>query len=508
MVAFNGIVMGAFQSCYISYRLDKEEVNKGLMTEAIAKGSDTIVNNSNRRSNLYNLCIVFIDIFIVLFSIYISYLLRFDFTPPLFNFQPFIDNAIYIIILYLIFMYMFGLFDELNQSFNEIIYSIFLTVSLLFISTMAITFFMRGFSYPRTVLFISSVVQFLLLSIWRIGVLKFKHKIYGKKSVLIISDSNSDSIARKMLVKHNDIYSIKYICDSFSKNIEIYIDTVDIIVLCDDLTSDFKNFIIDKCLINQKNIFVVPVMSDMAFLGSKLNKIDDVPILELKPLMFSVEQKLVKRVLDIIVAGIMFIIASPIMLIVAICIKITDMGPVFYKQERVTEGGKLFKILKFRSMIHNAENNTGPVLASENDERITKVGKVIRAMRIDELPQLINIIKGEMSIVGPRPERPFYVDKFEKQISDYKYRTLVKAGLTGLAQIFGKYNTKPEDKTKYDIFYIKNYSILLDFKLILQTIRIIFIKESTEGLKNEIGLDIISEDKETKIIIDKKIDKI
>jgi Bacterial sugar transferase/CoA-binding domain len=340
--------------------------------------------SNNRKANLFKLGIVFVDIFIVLFSTYISYLLRYNFTLPMFNFQPFIDNAPSIIILYFIFMYVFGLLDELKQSLSEIIYSIFLTVIFLFIATMAMTFFMRAFSYPRTVLFISTVVQFLLLSLWRVSVWKLKRKIHGKKSVLIISDTNSDNMARKMLLKHNDIYSVKYICDSFSKNIESYIDTVDIIVLCDDLTSDFKNFIIDKGLIDQKTLFIVPVMSDMAFSGSKLNKIDDVAILELKPLRLSVEQKLVKRVLDIIVSGIMLVITSPVMLIVAVCIKITDMGPVFYKQERVTEGGKLFKVLKFRSMIHNAENKTGPVLASENDERITRVGKVIRASSTDK----------------------------------------------------------------------------------------------------------------------------
>jgi len=215
------------------------------------------------------------------------------------------------------------------------------------------------------------------------------------------------------------------------------------------------------------------------------------------------EQLFFKRILDIIISIIGIVLTSPIMIIVSIIIKLTDGGNIFYKQERVTIGEKRFQVLKFRTMVMNAEKLTGPVLAGEDDPRITKIGKVMRATRIDELPQFFNILKGDMSVVGPRPERPFFVEKFKSEISDFKYRTLVKAGLTGVAQVMGKYTTTPEDKVRYDIIYIKNYSILLDLKLILQTIKIMFMKESSEGVALDEPLMDIIEKRNPKIIVDK-----
>lgn len=458
------------------------------------------------KTNLYKLIVTLMDIVIIISSIYIAYVIQFGTELPKFNYDAFLKTYPFIILVYILFMYIFGLLDILKQSKEEIVYSILICVIMLFISTMAITFFFRAFSYPRGVMIISTALQFVFLSIWRIVVWKIKRKLYGKKKILIVGNTNAEHVARKILLKQSDIYSIKYICDSFSKNINNYIESVDIVILCDDLEIGFKNKVIDKCLIKKKELRIVPVMSDIALIGAKLNKVDDVPLLEVKSLGLTMEQKVIKRLLDLFVSIAAFIIALPIMIVVAICIKITDGGPIFYKQERVTEGGKRFYVIKFRSMIINAEKISGPVLASENDNRITKVGKIIRATRLDELPQILNIIKGDMSVVGPRPERPFYVNKFEKEISDYKYRISVKAGLTGLAQVLGKYNTKPDDKVKYDILYIKNYSILLDIKLIIQTIRIVFMKESTEGIKDEISIDKIIEDSEEEIKIDKKVE--
>ena len=159
-----------------------------------------------------------------------------------------------------------------------------------------------------------------------------------------------------------------------------------------------------------------------------------------------------------------------------------DNGPVFYVQERLTRGGKLFKMLKFRTMIPDAEKLSGPIAAGEGDPRITKVGHYIRAVRLDELPQILNILKGEMSIVGPRPERQFFVQQFEEKVPEYSYRLKVKAGLTGYAQVEGKYNTVMEDKLRYDLIYINEYSFWRDLIIVMQTIKILFMKESTEGV--------------------------
>ena len=167
----------------------------------------------------------------------------------------------------------------------------------------------------------------------------------------------------------------------------------------------------------------------------------------------------------------------------ALSIYLTDRGPVFYKQTRLTKGGKEFQICKFRTMIQNAEEKSGARLASEHDDRILPVGHFLRRTRLDELPQLLNIWKGEMSLVGPRPERPELAAEIEKEIPEFCYRLKMKAGLTGYAQIYGKYNTTPYDKLKLDLTYIRNYSFLLDLKLILMTPKIMMLKESTEGIQ-------------------------
>ena len=209
----------------------------------------------------------------------------------------------------------------------------------------------------------------------------------------------------------------------------------------------------------------------------------DTPLMLVRGSGLTIGQKFFKRLTDIVISLIMIVIASPFMLVAAILIKSYDHGPVLFKQKRLTEGRKEFYVYKFRSMIVDAEKDGVARLASANDSRITPVGKFIRATRMDELPQLFNILKGDMSIVGPRPERPEIAEEYEKEIPEFAYRLKVKAGLTGYAQIYGKYNTTAYDKLKLDLMYIEGYHILIDFKLILTTIKIIFMKESTEGVE-------------------------
>ena len=192
-----------------------------------------------------------------------------------------------------------------------------------------------------------------------------------------------------------------------------------------------------------------------------------------------------KRAVDVVVSGIAAIITLPLFAVIVIGIKLTDGGPVFYTQTRMTKDGKHFQIYKFRTMIQNAEKLSGARLASEHDPRILPIGRVLRATRLDELPQIYNILKGEMSVVGPRPERPELAAEIMKEIPEFSYRLKVKAGLTGYAQIYGKYNTTFYDKLKLDLTYIRNYSLLLDLKLILMTPKILLMKESTEGVIEE-----------------------
>ena len=256
-------------------------------------------------------------------------------------------------------------------------------------------------------------------------------------------------------------------------------------VLINDIPSEFKNDILKECFRIGKRVYITPKISDIIGKNSEDINLFDTPLYLCRNNGISTSQLLVKRLFDIFFSLVALIITSPILLITALAIKFEDHGPVFFRQDRVTVGGKIFSILKFRSMTVDAEKDGKPHPAGELDDRITRVGHIIRPTRIDELPQILNILKGDMSIVGPRPERVEHVEKYTKDIPEFVFRLKVKGGLTGVAQVFGKYNTSPLSKLKMDIYYITNYSLLLDLQIMFETVKILVQKESTEGFSEE-----------------------
>lgn len=256
-----------------------------------------------------------------------------------------------------------------------------------------------------------------------------------------------------------------------------------------EVKEELKRQLVFFCDQIERDIYLTQSAEDLLTMGYDISHTFDTPFIRTKRVPEKWYYAFVKRTADIIFSGLACLVLLPVFLLVAIAIKLYDGGPIFYTQSRLTKDHREFRIYKFRSMIINAEAN-GIRLASENDDRITPVGKIIRATRIDELPQLLNILKGDMSIVGPRPEREEFHEAYTKQMPEFSLRLKVRAGLTGYAQVFGKYNTTSEDKLKLDLLYITQRSILLDLKLILYTIKIIFIPESTEGFEeNEATLE-------------------
>ena len=262
-------------------------------------------------------------------------------------------------------------------------------------------------------------------------------------------------------------------------------------VIINDVPSEVRNDILKYCYRTSKRAYVAPKISDIIVRGAEEINLFDTPLLLVKGRGLTPEQRFIKRLGDIVVSGIMLIPAGLIMIGVGIAIKKEDHGPIFYKQARVTRDGKVFNILKFRSMIVDAEKNGMSIPATGKDPRITKVGNVIRPTRIDELPQLINILKGDMSIVGPRPERTEHVKAYTEKVPEFELRNKVRGGLTGYAQIYGRYNTSAYDKLRLDLMYIENYSLFLDIKLIFMTLQIIFKKESTEGFEKQEELKVM-----------------
>ena len=254
-------------------------------------------------------------------------------------------------------------------------------------------------------------------------------------------------------------------------------------VFVSGVSSHERNLILKYCVANDIDAYVLPRIGDIIMSGAKKVHMFHLPMLRVGRSNLHPEHVLVKRLFDIVVSAVVLLVASPIMIVTAIAIKMTDGGPVFYRQTRLTKNGKEFKVLKFRSMRVDAEKDGIARLSTgTKDSRITPVGHIIRKLRIDELPQLLNILSGSMSVVGPRPERPEIAEQYEQDLPEFRLRLQVKAGLTGYAQVYGKYNTTPYDKLQMDLMYIANPSFLEDLRILLATVKVVFLPESTDGI--------------------------
>lgn len=329
------------------------------------------------------------------------------------------------------------------------------------------------------------IFEILFILPWIYVVRKIYTWLYPPRQMLVIyGEYSPDDLIAKINTR-KDKYNI---CESVSYRIgyqSLYpmIRQYNAVVLC-DLPSQARNQIMKYCYQESIRTYVTPKISDILFRGADDIHLFDTPLLLSRNQGLSINQRIVKRICDVLLSLIGIILASPFMLLIALAVKLYDRGPVLYKQERLTRDGRPFLIYKFRSMEMDSEKN-GARLASKGDKRVTPVGRVIRNIHFDELPQLFNILKGDMSMVGPRPERQEISDKYEETIPEFVLRTKVKAGLTGYAQVYGKYNTTPYDKLKLDLTYIENYSLWLDIKILLLTFKILFQKENTEGVDEE-----------------------
>ncbi len=332
---------------------------------------------------------------------------------------------------------------------------------------------------------VMAVFEILLVIPWVFFTRRIYLKLYPAKHILYIYGERLQAELVEKINRREDKYSIEASI-SIEKGLSIIFEKMkeyDAVII-GDMTSHIRNDILKHCYAEGKRAYVVPKVSDLILMGSTEINLFDTPLLLTRNYGLSAEQLFIKRVMDIVISLCGLVVLSPFMLITAIAIKAYDGGPIFYTQERLTRNRKPFKMIKFRSMIVDSEKN-GARLAMQNDDRITPIGKITRKLHFDEIPQLINILKGDMAFVGPRPERDEVAKQYEEVIPEFALRLKVKAGLTGFAQVYGKYNTTPYDKLKLDLTYIERYSVLLDIRIILSTVKTLFQKDNTEGVTAE-----------------------
>ena len=355
--------------------------------------------------------------------------------------------------------------------------------------SMAITGEFRFFWKLSAMFLIVFCVQSVVICSLVIPMIGRYRKLFPPLKLIEIYGEKAENLLYKFIDRPDKYIIAKSITFSDIASIAEEIDNFDA-VLINDLPANQKNRILKLCFEKDKRVYFTPKLSDILVKGAEELNLFDTPLYLRRNNGIPIWKLAVKRFFDIVLSVFTLVVLSPVLLIVALAIKHEDGGPVFFKQERCTIGGKKFMIFKFRSMIVDAEKDGRPHPVTEDDDRITKVGKVIRACRIDELPQLINILKGDMSIVGPRPERVEHVERYKAMIPEFAFREKMKGGLTGYAQVYGKYNTTALDKLKLDLMYITNYSLLLDVQIIFETVKILFQKESTEGFSEAQEMDI------------------
>ena len=327
------------------------------------------------------------------------------------------------------------------------------------------------------------LVQCGISFFWTLGMHKNYFRTHSPLKTVVVYDEREGMdllIHAYGLEKRFEITSVYHV-DEVIEHLDDILHEIEVVFLC-GIHSRQRNKILKYCTAENIQLFMIPRVADVMMQGSEQMHMLHLPIVKTERYNPLTEYLIVKRLMDIAVSLLALILLSPIFLIVAIAVK-SDGGPAFYKQKRLTKVGKVFEIIKFRSMRVDAEKYSGAVLsAGEDDPRITKVGRFIRMCRLDEIPQFINILKGDMSLVGPRPERPELQERIEKELPEFRLRLQAKAGLTGYAQVYGKYNTTFYDKLLMDLMYIAKPSLLEDLTIMLATVRILMNKESTEGI--------------------------
>lgn len=388
--------------------------------------------------------------------------------------QSYYTSIPVIVLTTLVFIDFFGMTHFYRKTSIDMISACFKLTALVTLSVTFFAFFFRYFTYPRYVIAVASIIMFLVMSIWSVIMLNISYLVYKKGKMLIVATDKDD--AKKLYAKaKHEVRRLKvdyagWVDDEDFSKIMRKIRTSTEVLVSMNVSDEVKSQIILFCAEKDKTVYMVPQFYELAYSRFRIIQFYDTPTFMIDSIGLTFQQRLFKRIFDIVFSIFAIVLTLPIQLLVGIAIHIDSKGPAIYTQERNTINSKIYNVYKFRTMVDRAEEKYGAFQASEKDPRLTRIGKFLRNAHLDELPQFFNVIKGDMSIVGPRSDRPITIGEFEERIPGYDQRLKVKSGITGLAQVMGKYNTDPEDKLRYDMIYLKNYSLLLDLKIVLMTI--------------------------------------
>lgn len=440
-----------------------------------------------KQRNVLKILLTLMLIIVISIAYYLTWIVFYN---PYMRYSPLYSNGV--ILLILIYGILYILFSNVYNGFKighlrimDIIYAQATTLLIVnSITYVEVSLMDRRLLHPGMFI-VMSLLQFAMVVLWAYLSNRAFYRVFKPLKIVIFYKSIEPKNIIHKLKKRIDNFNVQTIMNvrDVDDSIIEAISNHEAVVLC-DLETTLRNQILMVCYNQQIPVYLVPDVSDIIIGSSAWIHLLDTPLFFSENNYISLEQSILKRMNDIVLASCLLILTFPLFLLFSMIIKLSDGGAVFYKQDRITQHDRVFKIIKFRSMIMQAETMNQPQLACKHDVRITPFGRFMRKTRLDELPQLINILLGDMSFVGPRPERPELVERYVTAFPAFRYRTRVKAGLTGYAQIMGKYNTEIQDKLKLDLMYIENFSLLLDLKIIFATLKWIITpasEESSEG---------------------------
>ena len=444
------------------------------------KPEKTGVIMSRRRSvfaHLFKLMYIIVELLLVNLSLVAAFFLVYDRDLPTFSlsFSDYLSTMPLMTIGAVLYIDYFGMTHFFRKNRTDMVVVSFRFVFLVIVSAAAIAFAFQWYTFPRWVMVVGSGIMFISTSIWTVACLEMSKRIYSKGRLVIVARNREDAdrVFSKISgqLKSLHINYLGYVLESDMEKVYRAVDRSTEVVISPSVNEADKAKLYLYCANIDKTIYVVPQYSDLIYSKFRVVQFHDMPTFMIDSLGLTFQQRLFKRIIDLAFSFVVLLLLWPLMLIIALAVRIDSKGPVLYSQERITESGRLYIVYKFRTMVAGAEESFGAFQSSPDDPRVTNNVRWLRASHLDELPQFLNILFGDMSVVGPRSDRPTTIGEFEDHIPGYNQRLKVKAGLTGLAQVYGRYNSDPEDKLRFDMMYIKNYSFVSDVRIILKTIQ-------------------------------------